>query len=174
MMESNIEIDIDFVFAGSQGGRIGMSACPGGPLFPRHTALPSLGDDLERIHAWGATGIITLNEWWELEVVRVTDMQNQANALGMRWLHLPIEDMQAPADNFEVVWPEVGAEIKQMLDRGERILVHCWAGLGRTGTIAARLLIEYGAEPEEAIRAVRSARAGAIQSKIQEDYVRAC
>ena len=39
---------------------------------------------------------------------------------------------------------------------GESIVLHCKGGLGRTGMVAARLLVELGCMPEEAIVAVRS------------------
>jgi len=44
-------------------------------------------------------------------------------------------------------------------------------GYGRTGMVAARLLIEFGVEPEEAIARVRSARPGAIEMPQQEAWV---
>ena len=40
------------------------------------------------------------------------------------------------------------------------VLVHCRGGLGRAGTIAARLLIELGMEPTKAIASVRSGTTG--------------
>jgi ADP-ribosyl-[dinitrogen reductase] hydrolase len=40
--------------------------------------------------------------------------------------------------------------------------------------IAARLLVEFGMEPNVAIVKVRQARPGAIQTKEQEEYVRRC
>lgn len=45
-------------------------------------------------------------------------------------------------------------------------------GLGRTGTIAAMLLVEFGSKPGDAITAVRAARAGAIETVEQENFVR--
>jgi ADP-ribosylglycohydrolase len=45
-------------------------------------------------------------------------------------------------------------------------------GLGRTGTIAARLLVEFGVDPEKAIREIRMARPGSIETREQEEYVR--
>lgn len=51
------------------------------------------------------------------------------------------------------------------------MLVHCRGGLGRAGTIGARLLIELGMEPETAIRRVRAMRPGAIETREQEKYV---
>jgi len=46
--------------------------------------------------------------------------------------------------------------------------------LGRTGTIAARLLIEFGLNPDDAIKEVRASRSGAIETSSQEQYVRQC
>ncbi|MDP7292161.1 MAG: hypothetical protein QF497_08015, partial [Verrucomicrobiota bacterium] len=57
---------------------------------------------------------------------------------------------------------------------GESIVLHCKGGLGRTGTIAARLLVELGMTPGNAILAVREARPGAIETSAQETYVLAC
>ena len=44
-------------------------------------------------------------------------------------------------------------------------------GLGRTGTIAARLAIELGETPETALRRVRAARKGAVETHEREAYV---
>lgn len=52
--------------------------------------------------------------------------------------------------------------------------MHCRGGLGRTGTIAARLAIEFGVPPDAALRAVRKARPGTVETPAQETYVRAC
>jgi ADP-ribosyl-[dinitrogen reductase] hydrolase len=54
---------------------------------------------------------------------------------------------------------------------GNRIVVHCRGGLGRTGVIAARLLIELGEAPDKALQRVRAARPGAVETPEQEDYV---
>ena len=48
---------------------------------------------------------------------------------------------------------------------------HCKGGLGRAGMVAARLLVESGYTPEDAIERVRAARPGAIETQAQERYV---
>ena len=74
---------------------------------------------------------------------------------------------------FEAVWPETSRRLRTLLEAGARVLVHCKGGLGRAGTVAARLLVEMGADPKQAIRDVRTARSpDAIENRAQEDWVR--
>ena len=86
-------------------------------------------------------------------------------------MHLPIKDVSVPNVLFEQQWRESVASIYRCLDRGEKVLVHCRGGLGRTGIVAARLLMAYGASAGEAIKQVRAVRKGAIETKEQEAYV---
>jgi ADP-ribosyl-[dinitrogen reductase] hydrolase len=62
--------------------------------------------------------------------------------------------------------------LQAQLCAGETIGLHCGAGLGRTGTVAALILIERGFTPSEAIAAVRRARPGAIETAAQLSYRR--
>jgi ADP-ribosyl-[dinitrogen reductase] hydrolase len=88
----------------------------------------------------------------------------------MAWFHLPIVDGWTPDEVFERRWEIAGAELRALLRGGRNVLVHCRGGLGRSGTIAARLLIELGMEPMTAITRVRAARPGAIETSQQEKY----
>jgi len=90
----------------------------------------------------------------------------------MIWFHLPIVDVSIPDARFEKEWSAAGEELCSILRRELDVLVHCRGGLGRAGTIAARLLIELGMEPTKAIEHVRSVRPGAIETTDQENFVR--
>jgi protein-tyrosine phosphatase len=94
--------------------------------------------------------------------------------LGILWFHLPIVDLDIPDERFEEEWETSGQELRQILAEGGRIVLHCRGGLGRTGTIAARILIEFSMDSRAAIAKVRQARPGAIQTREQEEYVRSC
>lgn len=89
----------------------------------------------------------------------------------MFWIHLPVRDVDVPDERFEHGWLTVGQEVHQRLDAGERILIHCRGGLGRTGLVAARILVERGCAPRDAVHRVRAVRPGAIETRAQEQYV---
>ena len=64
------------------------------------------------------------------------------------------------------------AAIADALASGRRVAVHCGGGLGRTGTLLACYLVSAGCAPDEAIRRVRAARPGSIETPEQEQAVR--
>ncbi|MDD9709241.1 ADP-ribosylglycohydrolase family protein [Seohaeicola sp. SP36] len=132
-----------------------------------------LGLDLDAVSTWGAVAVLTLIEDHELATLKVTDMGAQVRARHMDWFNLPIPDVSVPDAAFEQQWKTVGPDLMNRLRAGFDVLVHCKGGLGRAGTIAARLMVELGVAPAEAVKAVRSVRPGAIETSAQLDYVMA-
>ena len=127
--------------------------------------------DLRVIQNWGADVLVTLVEKHELESLGVFQLGNQAAHFDLDWLHLPIVDVSTPDNVFEMQWQKTGPDLRRLLYSGGRCVLHCKGGLGRTGTIAARLLVESGMEPQVAIKAVRQSRSGAIETAGQERYI---
>jgi len=142
-------------------GCMGLVACPG-------------TRDLEEISQWGANGILCLVEPHELVLNKVEALPSSAQNAGIWWKHLPIIDMDIPNQAFEDVWAVEGERIRHALRIGERVAIHCYAGLGRTGMIAARILVEFGVDPEQAIKRVRRENRRRIQNKSQANFVRSC
>jgi ADP-ribosyl-[dinitrogen reductase] hydrolase len=130
-----------------------------------------LSGDLNAIRDWGAAAVVTLLEREELEPLRVKDLGEEVSRRNMLWFHLPIVDVSIPEERFESEWDIAGEELRSILRSGRDILVHCRGGLGRAGTISARLLVELGIEPKTAIAIVRAARPGAIETSEQERFV---
>ncbi|HSD62107.1 MAG TPA: ADP-ribosylglycohydrolase family protein, partial [Burkholderiales bacterium] len=154
---------------GTGGGEVGMTLCPGKKEPGRWER--DLEADLRAIRRWGGTALVTLIEPHEFGFLAVEALPEKARALGLEWHHLPIPDGGAPQAGFERRWLHSGAMLRARLRRGERVLVHCRGGLGRTGTVAAKLLVEAGRTPRDAINRVRAARPGAIETVEQERYV---
>ncbi|PKM43066.1 MAG: hypothetical protein CVV05_16095 [Gammaproteobacteria bacterium HGW-Gammaproteobacteria-1] len=155
-------------------GRIGITFCPGKHDRFAHTGAweRDLDIDLDAIAAWGAKLVLTLVEPAELKELKVPQLGHEIRRRGIDWRHLPIADYSVPTETFEQQWVTQGREIRAMLRNGDDVLVHCKGGLGRAGMIAARLLVELGMAPTEAIRAVRRERKGAIETPSQLALVR--
>lgn len=132
-------------------GRLCLSACPGTWTGPADAATVSR--DLAAITATGASLLVTLVEAHELPLP-LADWRAAVRAVGLEALHLPIPDWGVPDAAFETAWSE--ARLAERLAAGETLALHCRAGLGRTGTVAARLLIEtVGMDPATAVAHIR-------------------
>ena len=123
--------------------------------------------------AWCCQCLITLMELHELIDYQVQDLGERALAQygESGWLHLPITDCSTPDSAWEAQWQTCRGSIHDRLDRGERVVIHCLGGLGRTGVVASRLLIERGMQPQQALEEVRAARPGTVETLGQERYV---
>ena len=113
--------------------------------------------ELAALRAFGVGVVISLTEeWYDPSVFR---------RAGLRSVYIPVTDYGAPtmAQVREFV-----AEVDTALARGEKVVVHCLAGLGRTGTMIACYLVTQGRAADEAIAEVRRTRPGSIQSLEQE------
>jgi ADP-ribosyl-[dinitrogen reductase] hydrolase len=174
-MKSSVTDPLRIATVSAPGGAgvIGLTLCPG-KKDPGRGWDRDLDTDLAVIREWGAEVVVTLVERHELQFLKVSSLPNAVAQHGMRWIHLPIRDVSAPDRNFEMSWVTAGAELRNILRSGGSIFVHCRGGLGRAGTVTARLLVEMGMDPQGAIDAVRRARPGAIETREQERHVLHC
>ena len=165
---------IDEIRIENLAGVIGLTFCPGKTQKNGWTGAwqRSLDLDLAAIKTWGADAVVTLMESKELDLYDVRDLPGKVQGLGMTWIHLPVQDEQAPTKQFDLAWRTEGKALVERLISGQRILLHCKGGLGRTGTVAAKLLIEVGYSADEAVNIVRNAREDTIDTGQQESYVR--
>lgn len=133
---------------------------------------PAGAEAASAIAEWGADAVLGLTQPAELAGLGSPDLAARLAAAGLRWCNAPIGDFEAPDESFSRSWPERCDRLLQRLRAGQKILVHCRAGRGRSGTIAAALLIAGGLEPEDAMRTIRRARPGAIETAEQEAWLR--
>lgn len=167
-------LQIAHVRAGPELGRIGVTFCPGKHDRAAHSGAwaRDLGADLDAIAASGARMVVTLVEPAELLSLKVPNLGAEVFEKGLDWKHLPIPDFSTPDAAFEWAWRSHGRDIRALLRDGGDVVLHCKGGLGRAGMIAARLLVELGMEPKQAIKEIRSARKGAIETPAQLALVR--
>jgi len=166
-----LPLKIDTVSVPSLPGLIGLSACPGMKEFSTLDLYDDrIENDLQCISSWGAKIIVTLLEMREITQLGVAALPGSILARNIHWLHLPLGNNVLPAEEFEEKWRSARVMLLHSLQQGERILIHCKEGVGRSALVAARLLIEAGIDADCAISAVRKARPGSFMLYSQEKY----
>lgn len=122
------------------------------------SGIPTSREEFEWITAQGVSAVVTMTE----------------NALPQEWLrdaaadylHVPTPDLTAP-DMDEI---DSAVEfIRDRISEKRPVMVHCAAGMGRAGTILACYHVKYmDCSGSEAVKRIREARPGSIQSDVQE------
>ena len=150
--------------------------CPGLRGGQPKTTTPgsttALEADLTLLASNGATDLVTLIGEDERGKLGVGALPRLAGENGLSWREFPITDRTAPASGRQAEFDQLLDELLTDLAAGRRVTIHCQAGLGRTGLLAAGLLVQSGIGPDDAIARVRSARPGSIETSGQEDFIR--
>ncbi len=156
-------------------GRLGMIFAPGMKTRGQRGRWDrDLRADLSVLREeYGADVLVSVMEEHEYRGYKIPELFERGVVEGIEVLRFAIEDMNVPR---EAEAEEYEGLIRNIVDRmreGKNVIVHCRGGLGRTGTVAACVLVALGDHSaDEAIDAVRAARRGTVQTRDQEDFVR--
>ncbi len=121
--------------------------------------------DLEELRRRGFTVLVSLLPE-ETQPPRY-DLRRAAG-LGFARYNLPVEDFRPPT----VEQLEQFVRLVSSMSPEARTVVHCEAGVGRTGTFAAAYWVAKGLTVAEAVARVRRARPGAVETREQEAVLR--
>lgn len=121
--------------------------------------MPTTTNEIKWVFDQGVKSIVTMTE----------TALPESWTKDTKYLHVPTEDLNAP-DIKQI--EEAVDFIHERINNNDPVMVHCAAGIGRTGTILACYLIKYQKySAKEAIEKVRKERPGSIQSDQQEIVV---
>ena len=120
------------------------------------SGMPTSSTELQWVIRQGIKSVITMTE----------NPLPESWVQDVKYLHVPTEDFSAP--DMEKIDHTIDF-IQERIKNGEPTMVHCAAGVGRTGTILACYLIKHhNFSVKDAIDKVRKERPGSIQSESQE------
>lgn len=144
--------------------KIILTPCPGSQEVDLTTSLAEM-------KAIGVEAVLTLMTPLELEKNALSNIGTSVKAKGMSWFHLPIADDEAPDAVFLKTWETAGPAIHRLIEQGKTIAVHCKGGSGRTGIVAAQILLERGESIKPVIGRIKKLRPNAFTSACQRDYL---
>jgi protein-tyrosine phosphatase len=144
------------------GGTIGLCRLPG--------RSGDLAGDVNLLTKWNPSVVVSLTEYAEMAELGAGQLPSSLSARGINWAHLPIKDFGVPEGAVAAEWPALSARLHQALDQGQNVLLHCRGGLGRSGMIALRLLVERGEFFDGALACVRASRPGAVETEAQKSW----
>jgi protein-tyrosine phosphatase/ADP-ribose pyrophosphatase YjhB (NUDIX family) len=135
-------------------GRLGVCSLPGERTGARDA-------DLEALRLQGVTHLLCLVEASELGALEPpetpTERARAVERAGMVYLHVPVVDFEAPS---AAQLDEAVAFVEAALAGGGCVVVHCWAGLGRSGAVLGGVFVRRGMRGDDAIVTTRWVRPG--------------
>lgn len=115
-----------------------------------------LQDELARWQRAGVQTVLSLLTPEEEQDLSLTHEERETKGHGMAFRSFPIPDRQVPDSETKL------AKLLEKLDRelasGKNVVLHCRQGIGRTGLVAACLLVTKGLETKTAIKRLSAAR----------------
>lgn len=138
----------------------------------KHVWGRNLEADLGRLKTvYRVDVLVTLLREEEMTAIHQPDLLQKVKAAHIESLFFPIRDKFIPSTMEGVV--DLVFAIVNRLHTGQRVVVHCNGGKGRSALILTCVLIAAGHLPSAAIRIVQATREGTMRNPLQQAYANA-
>lgn len=129
-----------------------------------------LADEISKWKRNGIDLVVSLLTREEEKSLELSDEGDAAGRAGIEFLALSIPDREVPTSESELT--AVLERVNRGLSSGRNALIHCRQGVGRTGLVAACLLITTGLDPAAAIAKVSAARGVPVpETREQREWI---
>ncbi len=139
-------------------GKLAVATCPRGGKWLR--------DELANWRREGVDTVLSLLTPADQQVLDLIHEAREVEANGMAFWSFPILDHDVPHSGVQLA--KVLENLDKELASGTNVALHCFAGIGRSGLVAACLLITKGLDSETAIRRVSDARGIPVPETIEQ------
>lgn len=124
--------------------------------YPGHQEMAQASEKMARLLGTGVRAFVDLTEdgetnWRGEPFVAYASLARSLaleRGVTVSWVRRPIPDQGVPsADRMTAILDEIDA----MLAAGRPVYVHCWGGVGRTGTVVGCWLSRHGIAPGDEV-----------------------
>jgi protein-tyrosine phosphatase len=129
-------------------GRLAITARPRGADW--------LDEEFEALRSSGIDVLVSLLEPAEAAELGLAMEAVAAQSAHLRFVNFPIPDRSIPAHLMET--QQMLKDLRTELNSGHNVAIHCRQSVGRSGLIAAALLISEGIDDQKAVQDVTRAR----------------
>jgi len=125
-----------------------------------------LGDEMAGWKRAGIDAVLSLLTPDEEQDLDLGGEATAAKAGGLEFSSFPIPDRQVPKSEAKLA--EVLEKVSSTLSAGKNVVIHCRQGIGRSGLVAACLLVKNGMSPGAAVEKISAARGVAVPETEQQ------
>ena len=154
---------------GKDNQSFGVSNCPGKHQNSLLKKL-SLKNDLNSIWNQEINCIVSLITKDELKKLDISDFDKTITEYGFEHYSVEIQDLGIPSTNQLGTFKILNKNIIVAIKTEKKVLIHCNAGLGRSGLFAG-ILVKEMTDINHPIDYIRKFRKGAIETKEQEEFI---
>jgi len=139
-------------------GRLALSARPRGGDW--------LGDEMARWKRVGVSTVLSLLTPEEEQDLDLLKEASEAKLHALDFISFPIPDRHVPQSETQLA--KVLEDVARGLSAGKDVVIHCRQGVGRSGLVAACLLVGHGMSPGAAVEAISAARGVAVPETVEQ------
>jgi protein-tyrosine phosphatase len=114
-----------------------------------------LAAEMQGLADGGVNVLVSLLSDEEIAESGLAGEEATAEAAGLTFLRLQTPDLRVPERGAVL---EMAGTLRSHLEEGGSVVVHCHAGIGRSSTVAATVLLLEGVLPDEAWTRITAAR----------------
>lgn len=125
-------------------------------VMPRPRGGDWLADEVSGWKRMGIDVVVSLLHRYEADELAIVEEEALCQRHDIQYRSFPIQDRGTPQSSTEFL--ALADEIAASVNQGRAVAVHCRAGIGRSGLLAAAVLLRLGVEASDAFAIVSKAR----------------